>query len=308
MRDRGQTLQQWAQRWRKGGTAPSRRVVAPRTPNDRVARPLAAHDDGESSTIEGDELGRSAYLWLLKQCLTNMIYRDARVAHDEGDQVREFDLEKRRVGLDWPLRAHTMVGLERLDHLQRCVEDVIRDAVPGDLIETGVWRGGACILMRAILRMHGVTDRIVWVADSFAGLPAPDPDRYPLDAELDLHEVDHLAVTLEEVRTNFDRYGLLDDQVRFLEGWFRDTLPSAPIDRLAILRLDGDLYESTMDALTALYPRLSLYGYVIIDDYQSIGAARQAVTDYREHHGITERIELPEWSSAAWRKIRPLVA
>ncbi len=252
--------------------------------------------------MEDTDPGRSAYLWLLKQCLTNMIYRDDRVDHNVGDQIRTFDPERRRVGRDWPLHAHTMIGLERLDHLQWCVENVLGDAIPGDLIETGVWRGGACILMRGILKAHGITDRLVWVADSFAGLPAPDTARYPIDAGINLHDSPHLAVSMDQVRENFARYDLMDDQVRFLQGWFRDTLPRAPIERLAVMRLDGDLYESTMDALTALYPRLSVGGFVILDDYQLIPACRQAVVDYREAHHITEVIGYPEWCSAFWRK------
>jgi O-methyltransferase len=111
-----------------------------------------------------------------------------------------------------------------------------------------------------------------------------------------------LAVSLEEVQNNFRRYGLLDDQVRFLKGWFRDTLPSAPIRRLAVLRLDGDLYESTIDSLTHLYPKLVRGGYAIIDDFGDVPACRQAVMDYRALHGITEEIIPIDWSGAFWRK------
>ena len=81
-----------------------------------------------------------------------------------------------------------------------------------------------------------------------------------------------LAVPEEEVKANFRRYGLLDDQVRFLPGWFKDTLQDAPIDRIAVLRLDGDLYESTIQALDALYPRVSPGGFCIIDDYLAVKA------------------------------------
>ena len=122
-----------------------------------------------------------------------------------------------------------MIGMKRLDNLQHCVEDTLARQVPGDLIETGVWRGGASIFMRGILRAHGVSDRTVWVADSFQGLPPPNPDAYPADAGDPLHTFDYLAVSLEDVKSHFERYGLLDDQVRFLKGWFRDTLPAAPI-------------------------------------------------------------------------------
>ncbi|HUQ77176.1 MAG TPA: TylF/MycF/NovP-related O-methyltransferase, partial [Burkholderiales bacterium] len=94
----------------------------------------------------------------------------------------------------------------------------------------------------------------------------------------------------------------LDEQVRFLKGWFRDTLPGAPVQRLAVLRIDGDLYESTMDALTHLYPKLQPGGYCIIDDYHDIPACRQAVLDYRERHGIDEEIMTIDWSAIFWRK------
>jgi hypothetical protein len=152
------------------------------------------------------------------------------------------------------------------------------------------------------LKARGVTDRLVWVADSFAGLPPPDTARFPSDEGITLHRFSQLAVSLESVRENFRRYGLLDEQVRFLKGWFRDTLPAAPIRRLAVLRLDGDLYESTIQALDALYPKLSPGGYLIVDDYGNVAACRQAVHDYRDDHQITEPIERIDWGGAFWRR------
>jgi O-methyltransferase len=90
--------------------------------------------------------------------------------------------------------------------------------------------------------------------------------------------------------------------VRFLKGWFRDTLPVAPVRRLAILRLDGDLYESTLDALTHLYPKLQQGGYAVIDDYGDVPACKQAVEDYRARHGIAEEIVPIDWNGVLWRK------
>jgi O-methyltransferase len=210
-------------------------------------------------------------------------------------------LELRRQGRDWPDVAETMVGLARLDNVQACVETVLADGVPGDLIETGVWRGGTTILMRAVLAAHQVIDRTVWVADSFQGLPAPDLARYPADAGIDLNTYEQLAVPVEAVQENFRRYGLLDEQVRFLPGWFRDTLPDAPIEQLAVLRLDGDMYESTWEAITALYPKVAPGGFVIVDDYL-IPACRQAVNEYREQHAITEPIETIDHTGVFWRR------
>ena len=215
---------------------------------------------------------------------------------------RPFNLDKRENGLDWPARADSMIGIRRMDNLQHCVESVLRDDVPGDLIETGVWRGGATIFMRGILKAYGVTDRTVWVADSFQGLPEPDPHRYPADAG-DKHSThDVLRVGVEQVRANFRRYELLDEQVQFLVGWFAATLPAAPIENLAVLRLDGDMYSSTMQAMDALYPKLSPGGYCIVDDYGVIEGCRRAITDYRAEHGIDGPIEQIDGSGVFWRK------
>jgi O-methyltransferase len=234
----------------------------------------------------------------MKRILANVIYSRA-VAERFDDRARE---RIRRQGGAWPRMAHTMIGFKRLSNLQFCVEDVIARGVPGDLIETGVWRGGACILMRAILKAHGVVDRQVWVADSFEGLPRPSADKYPADAGVRLHTAKALAVSVEEVKANFKEYGLLDDQVRFLKGWFRDSLPAAPIKRLAVLRLDGDMYESTMDALVNLYPRLAAGGYLIVDDYGAVPSCREAIEDFRREHGITEAIREIDWSGVYWQR------
>lgn len=217
------------------------------------------------------------------------------------ERVQVFD-DERQNGSDWPPNAETMIGLKRLDNLQHCIEDVIRQDIPGDLVETGVWRGGAVIFMRGVLKAYGETGRRVWAADSFAGLPTPNEDDYPADAGSVLYRHASLAVSLEDVRANFERYGLLDEQVRFLKGWFRDTLSSAPIERIGVLRLDGDLYESTMDALNALYPKLSSNGYAIIDDYYSNLTCTHAVDDYREAHDISDTLVPIDGDAAYWRK------
>ncbi len=214
---------------------------------------------------------------------------------------RDFSEEDRADGRVWPGYADTMVGMKRLDNLQHCIETVIRDGVDGDLIETGVWRGGACIFMRAVLAVHGVKDRKVFVADSFEGLPKPDTGKWPADRGDTQHERPFLAVSREDVEKNFKRYGLLDENVVFLKGWFKDTLPAAPIKKLSVLRLDGDMYGSTMDALANLYPRLSKGGYCIIDDY-ALETCREAVDDYRKQQGITEKMERIDWTGYYWRK------
>ena len=213
-----------------------------------------------------------------------------------------FDADKREVGLElWPGTAETMIGLRRLENFGECVARALADDVPGDVIETGVWRGGAVIYAKAVLEAHGDTERVVWVADSFQGVPPPD-EAYPADAGDTHWTASELAVSPDQVRANFEKYRLWDDRVRFLEGWFKDTLPDAPIEQLAVMRLDGDLYQSTMEALEALYPRLSPGGFVIVDDYGAVEGCRQAVHEFRDSHGIDEPLEQVDWTGVFWRR------
>ncbi len=213
-------------------------------------------------------------------------------------------VSERAQGRDWPVFAQTMIGTARLDSLEACVEDVLRRHVPGDLIEAGVWRGGASIFMRGLLKARGAADRKVFLCDSFAGLPPADPS---VEADVEgeqWHKLKHLSVSLEDVRANFARYNLLDDNVRFVQGWFKDTLPELRGHVWALIRLDGDMYESTMDALTHLYPGLAPGGYLVIDDYM-IDACRQAVHDYRKAHAIDEPIQTIDWTGAYWQRTAP---
>jgi len=244
--------------------------------------------------------GRALYLDLLELCLCNLIYQDG--PHGMGMDGLPFDAALRTEGRDWPAMAHTMIGRVRLSHLRGLVERVLREDIPGDFIETGVWRGGACIMMRAVLAACDVIDRVVHVADSFRGLPPPDATNYPADADLDLSVHPELAISRAAVEEAFRRYGLLDGQVRFHEGWFKDTLPLLGKQRFAIIRLDGDMYESTWTALTELYPRLNPGGFAVIDDYGCIPACRAAVDEYRERFGITASVIPIDWTGVFWRK------
>ena len=285
-------------------------------------------DVRSGALIRQTESSAELYLELLKRCLTRSLFHETYESIDEapGSVVRnfrrrlfalvnkwlaaseyeivkhpQFDLKLREEGRDWPSSGETMIGLKRLDNIHYCMREVLLHNVPGDVIETGVWRGGAAILMRAVLKALGDKSRTVWVADSFQGLPQPDARKYPVDAGDPHWKNKRLAVSVEEVKANFLRYGLLDDRVQFLKGWFKDTLPNAPIDRLAVMRLDGDMYESTIDALLALYHRLSVGGYVIIDDY-ALKGCRAAVDDFRAKHHIAEELHQVDWTGVYWKR------
>ena len=148
--------------------------------------------------------------------------------------------------------------------------------------------------MRGIFKAYGETGRTVWVADSFEGLPKPDAAKYAADRGDRHHELKFLAISQQEVEANFAVYGLLDEQVRFLKGWFKDTLPTAPIEKLAILRLDGDMYQSTMDGLENLYGKVSPGGYIIVDDYHAVAGCRQAVHDFLGRAAPDEKVAIQE--------------
>lgn len=240
------------------------------------------------------------YLDLIERVLTNVIYRDS--SYSEG-KYAPFSGDRRRRGRDIPTNAHTMIGEMRLRHLRRSVETLLQEDVPGDLIETGVWRGGACILMRAVLEACGDKKRRVFAADSFAGLPPPD-SRFPQDklGTFDFHLRPELSVSLEAVQENFTRYGLLDSRVVFLKGFFRDSLPTLNQESFSLIRLDGDLYSSTTDALENLYDLVSPGGFIIVDDYGTVFDARRAVRDFREKRKIEEPMFSVDGDAVYWRK------
>jgi O-methyltransferase len=257
---------------------------------------------------------RRLYVDLLKRALTHTNYWPVDVTWDRSYILPEFDeavkaasldgpldfLTPRTEGRDWPKFAQTMVGYARLDNVERCVTSVLEDDVPGDLIEAGVWRGGVAIFMRGLLEAFADTTRCVYAADSFAGLPPPS-GLYPEDDGDTHHLAPRLAIPREDVERNFALYQLLDERVRLVEGWFSETLPALADKTWSVVRIDGDMYESTIDALKHLYPRLSPGGYLIIDDWSHI-PCRKAVEDYRSAHGITEPIEVIDWTGVFWRR------
>ena len=249
---------------------------------------------------------RQMYLDIVRKTILGFTYRDPSFDAGRGQQI-PFNKEARELGEDWPILAQSMAGNKRLQNIQTLAEDIFTNNTPGDFIETGVWRGGSCIFMSAILRAYGITDRSVYVCDSFEGLPPPKEHEYPADRGDTHHTAPFLAVGLEQVQTNFEGYDLLTDQVKFVKGWFSDTLPALEVEKLALLRLDGDMYESTIVALENLYPKLSVGGYVIVDDY-GLPNCRRAIADYREFHGIDTELISIDNSSVYFKKIKELDA
>lgn len=222
------------------------------------------------------------YLDLLARSLTDSVYE-----YTGPDSVRSR-------GQDIPKRGFTAIGVERLENIRNCAQVIFEDEIPGDFMECGVWRGGACIYMRGLLKNQGVKDRTVWLADTFNGFPSDVDEKW---AAINIT----FSVSEEQVRFNFMRYGLLDHQVKLLPGDFSETLPGF-VGELALLRLDADAHRSTMDALKAMYPKVSPGGFVIADDYLNIAETRNAVDEYREKNGITAPLQQADWCAVYWRK------
>jgi hypothetical protein len=276
--------------------------------------------NGEAMIDREDTSCRDLYLDLLKKCLVNSIYEDTPAPiFIDGKSTSQYSSERRSTGRDWPTKAHTMIGLQRLNNLHSLAKKVLTEGIEGDFLEAGVWRGGATIFMRGLLKAYAVRDRLVWVADSFCGFPPSDkissrsyssPELLTAINRIEAGDADWKAAletlrtgtTEVDVMTNFERYGLLDDQVRFLPGFFSDTLPSAPVKKLAILRADGDLYDSTYQILDNLYPRVTPGGFVIIDDYHSFTECRQAVHDYLAATKPDVQLENIDADAVFWQK------
>ena len=259
----------------------------------------ASHGTGLERAESSLQQVRAAYLDLMRDSLVGRLNQDPPLP---GSKVEGYQDDFREQGWDWPSKAPSMIGVRRMQNVRSECERVLREAVTGDFMETGVWRGGACIMMRAVLHAYGIKDRRVIAADSFAGFPASSA---AADADFPFCGHSDFAVPLEEVKATFARYGLLDDQTVFLKGMFKDTLPAAPVERLAVLRLDGDMYESTMDGLVSLYHKLSPGGTLIADDYFLFESQRKAVDEFRNAHGIAEPIIQIDHFGGYWIKGRP---
>ncbi|HMQ07307.1 MAG TPA: TylF/MycF/NovP-related O-methyltransferase [Saprospiraceae bacterium] len=249
-------------------------------------------------------------IFYLKECLEGM--REFRfeefhdITHRLKGEYQEF-LDNKNIGKFYKKRiknsgfAPSMIGKKRMGNLVYCLDIIQRQSIPGDFIECGVWRGGASIMMAAYNKMYQM-NRTVFVADSFDGLPVPT---HPMDEKLDLskNKYPELAIHLGIVKENFRKYGLLNENTRFVKGWFKDTLPALDKDlKIALLRLDGDLYESTTITMEALYDKVVHNGIIIVDDF-SIPACKMAILDYFKNRNLkTPEFQEIDWTGIFWIK------
>ena len=254
---------------------------------------------------EDTELGiRKLYLKTMVVFLSGFVFKDSPLKMPDVIQGSYKD-ENRRIGNDWPSIGFTMIGTEGLENIQQLLEDVFKQRVQGDFLEAGVWRGGASIFAKAVIEAYGEKHRRIWVCDSFEGLPTATQNK---DTNY-WSKIDALKINRETVKKNFNEVFLLDSSIHFPRGYFVYTLPCLRHQfkqngtKLAVLRADGDMYESLMDILFNLYEFVPVGGYVIIDDW-FIPVAKRAVKEFREMFGIDEPINEFRGMSCFWKVTR----
>jgi hypothetical protein len=195
---------------------------------------------------------------------------------------------------------HTMTSVERLISLIRAVEHIERNALPGAIVECGVWRGGSMMAVARTLAALGSTERDLYLFDTFEGMSPPtesDRDLEGAAAEQLLASspresgVVWAYATIEDVRANLASTGYPEERVHFVKGPVEETVPRQAPQEIAVLRLDTDWYESTRHELEHLYPRLRSGGVLLIDDYGHWQGAREATDEYFEGRLFLHRVD-----------------
>lgn len=194
--------------------------------------------------------------------------------------------------------AETLLGWLRLTQLEEAAEAIETEKIHGDVLVCGLWKGGSTAVLRGALNSYGTMRfRFVYACDSFEGLP---PQSHPWDKQMAIDDGSRLAVPEKYVDCMLRRYNLREG-VNLVKGWFKDTLPTLKT-KWSIIHCDCDFYESTMDVLTNCYDNLSPGGFLIVDDYGTWAACREAVHDFRKERNITEKMIEVDTSAIYWRK------
>jgi hypothetical protein len=209
------------------------------------------------------------------------------------------------------LRAlpYSLVGPKGLEATWRAARLVQDNGVPGDFVELGVARGGAAAVLGMVAFEGGKRDRMLWLFDSFEGLPEPTADDFVADAPgshvRPLPKGSCLGRLAEVEGLLIDRIGLPKTGLKFVKGWFDETVPkySGSIEKIAVLRIDADWYESTRTCLHALYDRVQAGGYVVVDDYETCHGCRKAVDEFLKVRDIQLPLELDGRGGACLRKL-----
>lgn len=273
---------------------------------NRLDQMTATRNDQRSAL----ERSKSAYLQALQLFVSGLLYGTeektigARLGTEKLN-IYDYTEQFRTEGLDWTYLGTTMTGLIRINNVKGLIQKVILNNVPGDYLEAGVWRGGSSIFARGVLRAWGQGHRKSYVCDSFQGLPPGDKNLHPKDKDWD--NTPYLEVSDITVATSFREASLLDDNIIFAKGFFNNSLKplAQQIAFLAILRLDGDMYESTVDILYHVYDKVSIGGYVIMDDWDNF-PSQSACLDFFAVHNVQPKIVRIDQVSVYWQKTKQI--
>ncbi len=223
---------------------------------------------------------------LVKAAFAKAGWELARTADREADGLIDLSPADREIALR--VSPYTMTGPERRASLLGAIDHVVRHGIPGDIVECGVWRGGSMMAAALALMARGDTSRHLYLYDTFEGMSEPtEEDRSAngesAQAQLARTDRDHAVwacASLDDVQANVYSTGYPRERIHFVQGKVEDTIPQTLPERIALLRLDTDWYESTRHELRHLYPLVSRHGLMIIDDYGHWQGARQAVDEY----------------------------
>ena len=249
-----------------------------------------------------ENVNRNNYLNLLMKMLTGELLdpdygicrRDKFVNGDcvLGNLV-PYNSTLRARGRDWPAFGLTMIGTARMIQFKDAIISVIKNNIKGDIAELGVWRGGACIWARKILDVYHENKRIVHVFDAFETIPGYN-ESY----------MNYLAVSQEKVMSNFKKFDADVNPVKFHKGLFKDTLPhfvkeNPDVKSIAVLRIDGNFYDSYQDAMYYLYPLVPKGGIIIFDDVFTHKPVMKFWNDFKHDYSLNEELQKID-SDAAW--------
>ena len=196
--------------------------------------------------------------------------------------------------------VYSMCGLADINQIKFLLENIINDHIDGCIVETGVWRGGMSMWMQSILKYHN-NKRDIWLFDTFGTFPSSSnsKDKY-------IHSITSIlfanAPTIADVKNNFRMHDLLDTNIKFVVGDFKDSIPHSQVQDIALLHCDSDYYDSTKIVLEIFYWKIVKGGYIVIDDYNNIHlGCKDAVDDFRRKYSIKIPIIDTHHGSVYWR-------
>jgi hypothetical protein len=206
-----------------------------------------------------------------------------------------IDFDENQIQIIKKVKPFTATSSERIQALCQAINYIIKNNIPGDIVECGVWKGGSMMAAMLTLLEHRNTSREFYLFDTFEGMTQPGKDDISIGGRLAANIFEEkkqcgekwVYSSLQEVQQTISSINYDNTKIHYVKGKVEDTLPNYAPDRISLLRLDTDWYESTKHELVHLFPRLSKQGVIIIDDYGEWEGARKAVDEYIDTNNIS---------------------